>query len=189
MKKSHLKDRIPFVLGEVGLPHARNLELKKYSKGMLQRVGIAQALLHQPEFLILDEPMSGLDPVGRKEIRELIFKLRTDGHTIFFSSHVIPDVEAICDQVTLIEKGRILGSGPIQSFFSAEETSIEIIFMGPEFKCPQFQTWTKLPAGYRATVSNQKDLDASLPQLLARNCQIQSVQSLRPSLEDFFQKS
>ena len=94
MRKQEIRTRIPEVLTQVGMEHARRLELRRYSKGMLQRIGIAQALLHDPELLILDEPMSGLDPTGRKEIRELILRLAAEGRTIFFSSHVIPDVEA-----------------------------------------------------------------------------------------------
>jgi len=99
MSRGRMAGRIPEVLGLVGLSAARRVELRAYSKGMLQRIGIAQAILHDPEFLVLDEPMSGLDPLGRKEIRELITDLAARGHTVFFSSHVIPDVEALCDQV------------------------------------------------------------------------------------------
>lgn len=114
MEKARIQERIPIVLEAVGMAHARKVELRKYSKGMLQRIGIAQALIHDPELLILDEPMSGLDPVGRKEIRELLVKLASEGRTLFFSTHIIPDVEAICDQVAVIKKGRILYQGPLQ---------------------------------------------------------------------------
>ena len=94
-------------LKQVGMEHARARELRKYSKGMLQRVGIAQAILHEPEFLLLDEPMSGLDPSGRKEIRELISQLHGNGHTIFFSSHVLEDVDSLCDRMVSMEQGRV----------------------------------------------------------------------------------
>ncbi|NDG16492.1 MAG: ABC transporter ATP-binding protein, partial [Betaproteobacteria bacterium] len=114
LSKALVQDRIPVVLERVGMTHARHKELKTYSKGMLQRIGIAQAILADPEFIVLDEPMSGLDPFGRKEIRELIQDLGSEGRTIFFSSHIIPDVEAICDRVVLIQKGRLLGAGPIR---------------------------------------------------------------------------
>ena len=103
-----IRSRIPSVLSAVGLRDAGRLELKNYSKGMLQRIGIAQALIHDPEFLVLDEPMSGLDPLGRKEMRELLLSLAREGRTLFFSSHIISDVEAICDQIALIQRGRIL---------------------------------------------------------------------------------
>lgn len=104
---TRLASRIDWSLKRVGMEHARDRELRKYSKGMLQRVGIAQAILHEPEFLLLDEPMSGLDPSGRKEIRDLIFQLSKEGHTIFFSSHALEDVEALCDRMVSMEKGRV----------------------------------------------------------------------------------
>lgn len=103
-----LSSRIDWALKRVGMEHARDRELRKYSKGMLQRVGIAQAILHEPEFLLLDEPMSGLDPSGRKEIRELLTQLHREGHTIFFSSHALEDVDALCDRRVTLEQGRIL---------------------------------------------------------------------------------
>lgn len=107
MSSAQIAQRIPEVLAMVGMLDARKVELKRYSKGMLQRIGIAQALMHEPEVLVLDEPMSGLDPSGREEIRALILKLGSEQRTVFFTSHVIPDVEAICDRVAVIEKGRI----------------------------------------------------------------------------------
>jgi ABC-2 type transport system ATP-binding protein len=118
MDLSELDDRIGQVLREVGMERARRTELRRYSKGMLQRIGIAQALLHQPALLVLDEPMSGLDPLGRKEMRDLIHQLAASGRTIFMTSHVIPDVEAICNQVGLIQAGRLLESGPLSHFKS-----------------------------------------------------------------------
>lgn len=113
MPKPELKPRIAEVLEIVGLSHAARRELRHYSKGMLQRIGIAQAILHRPDLLVLDEPMSGLDPLGRREIRLLIERLHAQGVTIFFSSHVVSDVEAVCDDVVAIEGGRIIGAGPI----------------------------------------------------------------------------
>lgn len=104
---AHLSSRVDWALKRVSMEHARTLELRKYSKGMLQRVGIAQAILHEPEFLLLDEPMSGLDPTGRKEIRDLISHLHQEGHTIFFSSHVLEDVDTLCDRMVSMEKGRV----------------------------------------------------------------------------------
>lgn len=116
-------ERIPQVLKTVGLSDFRRLELQKFSKGMLQRIGIAQALIHDPKFLVLDEPMSGLDPLGRKEIRDLISQLAQEGRTVFFSSHIIPDVENICDHLALIKKGHLTGSGPIEDYL--KQGSIE----------------------------------------------------------------
>ena len=126
MRPEKIEERIPVVLEAVGMSHARKRELGKYSKGMLQRVGIAQAILHDPELLIFDEPMSGLDPVGRKEIRELMLSLHSSGKTLFFSSHIIEDVEAICEEVAVIQSGDLLGSGPIHQFIEGG-TKIEIM--------------------------------------------------------------
>jgi ABC-2 type transport system ATP-binding protein len=188
MKPNRIQERIPSVLSAVRMLDSRKVELKKYSKGMLQRIGIAQALLHDPEFLVLDEPMSGLDPMGRKEMRELILKLAAEGRTIFFSSHVIPDVEAICAQAALIQKGQIIGCGPIASFLPSNEDLIELIFSGERLDLPQFKSITETPVGYRALVCGQKAIDEILPILLEKKSKILGIQPIRPSLEDFFVK-
>lgn len=120
LSSHEIEEKIPVVLERVGLTHARKLELKRFSKGMLQRIGIAQAILHDPSLLVLDEPMSGLDPLGRKEMRELIIDLASSGKTVFFSSHVIPDVESICDSVVLIQKGKIVGSGRVSDLLMSK---------------------------------------------------------------------
>lgn len=111
MSQDQIRSAIPKVLEIVHMTEAGEVKLGKYSKGMLQRIGIAQALLHDPQFLLLDEPMSGLDPMGRRDIRNLIRKLAKEGRTIFFSSHSIPDVKALCTDFAIIEKGKILRSG------------------------------------------------------------------------------
>ncbi len=129
-KASERGERISEVLAAVGLERARKTELRRYSKGMLQRIGIAQALLHRPPLLILDEPMSGLDPLGRKEMRDLIGQLAASGRTIFMTSHVIADVEAICDRVALIQGGRLMESGPLSQFTTRGDvqTTLEALF-------------------------------------------------------------
>lgn len=191
MKRKSIQDRIPLVLSAVGMTEARRIELKKYSKGMLQRIGIAQALLHDPEFLVLDEPMSGLDPIGRKEMRELIIHLAAEGRTVFFSSHVIPDVEAICDQVALIQKGRIIGCGSVANFLKPNSALVEIAFSGIE-NLPILNTLfvdksiTPISTGMRGLVSGQKGVDLALPLLLQNKAKILWVQPVRPSLEDLF---
>jgi ABC-2 type transport system ATP-binding protein len=115
----------------VGLAEARTRQLRKFSKGMLQRVGLAQALIHDPELVILDEPMSGLDPIGRKQVRDLILGLRDQGKTVFFSTHIIPDVEMICDRVGVIVKGKLLATGRVDELVSHGHTqSVEIVCQG-----------------------------------------------------------
>lgn len=193
MSSTQVMDRISKVLAAVNMSHARHLELRRYSKGMLQRIGIAQAILHDPEFLVLDEPMSGLDPVGRKEMRELIVNLASEGRTIFFTSHVISDVEAICDQVALIQKGKLIGCGPIGKFLSQGPLSTEIAFSGvtPDRakSIEQFVQLREISDGIRATVSGQDAVTEALKKLMQLDAKILWVNPIRPSLETFFEPS
>ncbi len=109
MNSIQRKKRIPELLALVGLEHASKRQLKKFSRGMLQRIGIAQALVNNPDILILDEPMSGLDPHGRKQMRDIILGCRNNGKTVIFSSHIISDVEIMCDRAAIIRKGKLQG--------------------------------------------------------------------------------
>ncbi len=128
-----LRPRIDSLLELVGMTHARDRQLRKFSKGMLQRVGLAQAIIHDPDLVILDEPMSGLDPIGRKEVRDLILRLREEGKTIFFSSHIIPDVEMICDRVGILLKGELYASGEVEELMNrGHSQSVEIVCEGLE---------------------------------------------------------
>lgn len=191
LSSKQLSDRIPKVLSTVGLADARALELKNYSKGMLQRIGIAQAILHDPEILVLDEPMSGLDPLGRKEMRELILQLASEGRTIFFSSHVIPDVEAICDQVAMIKKGRMLGAGPIGQFLANGPLQTEIAFSGLTLEKAQnieeFSSLRSIPDGIRGIASGQAAVQEVLKKLMKLHATILWVTPIRPSLESLFE--
>src|SRR4051794_34307315 len=107
------RKRIAATLDRVGIAAERRLALRKFSKGMLQRVGLAQALLNHPDVLFLDEPMSGLDPLGRRDVRALMLELRDQGRTIFFSSHILSDAEALCSQVAIVAGGRLAAAGPL----------------------------------------------------------------------------
>lgn len=130
-----LGKRIDELLELVGMSHARDLQLRKFSKGMLQRVGIAQALINDPELVVLDEPMSGLDPIGRKEIRDLIMRLKESGKTIFFSSHILHDAELLCDRVAIILKGRQVACGRVSELIDegvAHSVEVVIDGLGPE---------------------------------------------------------
>jgi ABC-2 type transport system ATP-binding protein len=131
VNKGELCERIPALLERVGLTEARCRPLRKFSKGMLQRIGLAQALIHDPELVMLDEPMSGLDPVGRKDVRDIILSLRDQGKTVFFSTHIISDVELICDRVGILAKGRMLAVGRIEDLVSRHATqSVEVVCDG-----------------------------------------------------------
>jgi len=131
LNRVELNKRVTHLLEVVGLIDARTRQLRKFSKGMLQRVGLAQALIHDPELVILDEPMSGLDPVGRKQVRDLILGLRDQGKTVFFSTHIIPDVEMICDRVGVLAKGKLLATGRVEELVTRGHTqSVEIVCQG-----------------------------------------------------------
>lgn len=118
------------ILSEVGLAEAGNKMIKTYSKGMKQRLGIAQAIVHDPSYIFLDEPLDGLDPLGRQEIKEFIFKLKKQGKTIFFNSHILADVEELCDQIGIINKGNLIYHGDVGKFCgkkSLEARFVEVI--------------------------------------------------------------
>ena len=125
---SEINRRIPDVLKTVGLHDVRKIELRRFSKGMLQRIGIAQALMPHPKILLFDEPMSGLDPVGRKEIRSLMTVLMKQGCTVIFSTHIIEDVEAICQNVAMIHKGNLVSCGTVEEFLSQGQQQVESYF-------------------------------------------------------------
>src|SRR5438477_2726841 len=122
------KDRVDRILKKVGLETARKIQLRKYSKGMLQRVGLAQAILHEPEVVILDERMSGLDPVGRQEVRDIILELKRDGKTVMFSTHIVSDAEMLCDRVGVIVGGKLRGVGAPDEIVGVKAHGMEILF-------------------------------------------------------------
>jgi ABC-2 type transport system ATP-binding protein len=131
LRRHELTHAISNLLEQVGLVEARHRQLRTFSKGMLQRIGLAQALLHDPDLVILDEPMSGLDPVGRKEVRDLILSLRDRGKTVFFSTHIISDVEMVCDRVGILVRGRMRALGRIEELVDQQAArSIEIVCDG-----------------------------------------------------------
>ncbi len=125
-----LSARVEKVLGRVGLPDVGGVQLRKFSKGMLQRVGIAQAILHEPKVVFFDEPMSGLDPMGRSEVRDLMEQLKADGKTVFFSTHILSDAEALCDRVAVIHLGELRAVGAIADLTSGVQGKVEIVWEG-----------------------------------------------------------
>src|SRR6202790_570527 len=120
--------RVDRMLKKVGLETAKKIQLRKYSKGMLQRVGLAQAILHEPESVVLDEPMSGLDPVGRREVRDIILELKKEGRTVLFSTHILSDAETLCDRVGVIVGGKLRGVGAPDEIVGMKAQGMEILF-------------------------------------------------------------
>ena len=130
-----LRQRVNEVLELVGMPRHADLQIRRYSKGMLQRICLAQAIVHRPRLLILDEPTSGLDPVGRRQIRDLILSERQRGTTILFCTHVIPDVEAVCDRVAVLVGGRRVRDGSVQELLTASVPVVEMMVEGVGSSC------------------------------------------------------
>jgi ABC-2 type transport system ATP-binding protein len=181
--------RIDELLGLVGLSDAAGRQIRKYSKGMQQRLGIAQALVSQPALVVLDEPMSGLDPIGRREIRDLILELKRRGTTVFFSTHILPDVETLCDRVGVIVQGRLRDVGRLNELLSARVTSVELT--------------ATLPAGRREPLANGRVIagdderatvvfddagtaNEAVRAVLAAGGQVVALTPHRETLEDFF---
>jgi ABC-2 type transport system ATP-binding protein len=175
----------------VGLAHAADTRLRTYSKGMLQRVGIAQALVHDPMVVFLDEPMSGLDPIGRKEVRDLILRLKQDGKTVFMNTHILPDVEMLCDRVAIIVRGRIQHEGAIDRLLEEAERESDLVLAGLPPELPgrlEEELGAQLRGlGDRLEVRvREKHVRQVLEQALAAGGQVISVTPHRESLESIF---
>lgn len=128
--KKDRRQRAEEMIDKVGLRHAIDRPIGKFSKGMMQRIGLGQALLHDPELLVLDEPMSGLDPIGRKEVRDLLLEQRSRGKTLLFTSHILSDVEMLCDRVVIMQKGRITSEGQVHDLLASSSRRVEIRLTG-----------------------------------------------------------
>src|ERR1700688_4294542 len=126
------KRRIDEVLQRVGLTEVKGVQLRTFSKGMLQRVGIAQPILHNPKLVFFDEPMSGLDPLGRREVRDLMEQLKQEGKTVFFSTHILSDAEALCDRVAIINKGELRGVGAVEDLTSTVQGRVDVVWHGTQ---------------------------------------------------------
>src|SRR6202167_4927521 len=182
------RQRVTRFLERVGLADAGDVQLRKFSKGMLQRVGIAQAIVHDPQVIFLDEPMSGLDPVGRREVRDIILDLKRQGRTVFFSTHILSDAEMLCDRVAVLAGGKLQGVGAPGAIVAIKAPAMEILFEAREGRA--------LPAGLaeRATRIGgrcrvevpEEGLYAALEQLRGCEARILSVSPVHPTLEDYF---
>ena len=183
-----LEARATRLLEDVGLGHAGDLQIRRYSKGMNQRVGIAQALLHDPELVILDEPMSGLDPIGRAEVRDLILRLKRRGKTVFFSTHIIPDVEMICDRIGLINRGRMVSEGSVSELLDTREARpIEVLVdnvTGAEIDGALASEVSTIGAQKLYLVNSDEALHRFVAAVLERRGRLVSVMPRREGLEN-----
>jgi ABC-2 type transport system ATP-binding protein len=169
------KKKAQALLERVGLSRASSLPLRKYSKGMLQRLGIAQALINDPELVVLDEPMSGLDPIGRKEIRDLMLELKREKKTVLFSTHILSDVELLCDRAGIVVAGRLRDAGPLDKLLSPKLLHTEIVVDNagrPE----------------ELKLGPEVDVNQALSEVLSAGKKVLSVTPRRESLEDLFVK-
>ena len=180
--------RVDEMLARVGLADCKRLALRKFSKGMIQRVGIAQAILHDPKLVFLDEPMSGLDPIGRREVRDLIQQMKDEKKTVFFSTHILSDAETLCDRVAVIHKGELRGVGVVDDLAKGTSSRIEVVFEGAATaKAIGAITADVHVTGntVRAVVSEQQ-LDAALDVVRRERARLISVTPIRATLEDYF---
>jgi ABC-2 type transport system ATP-binding protein len=180
--------RIPRLLERVGLAQHSRVQLRKFSKGMLQRVGIAQAVLHEPEVVFLDEPMSGLDPLGRREVRDFIQSLNREGKTIFFSTHILSDAESLCDRVAVLNRGELRGVGVVSELVSGKRGKMEIVWQGAADGSPLQALGAECHVAgevVRATLDESR-LDEALVILRSRHARLISVNAVGGSLEEYF---
>ena len=186
--------RVDELLAMVHLTHAADMRLKTFSKGMLQRVGVAQALIHDPSVVFLDEPMSGLDPIGRREIRELILALRAAGKTVFMNTHILSDVELICDRVAIIVKGEIRRQGSTLELVGDGNAAAQIVVSALSVDAAD-----AIEAGFSVSlrgsgdrveiVGEAKDVEEILGVVLRLGGRVVEVKRLAPSLEDVFMEA
>ncbi|MCH2108761.1 MAG: ABC transporter ATP-binding protein [Polyangiaceae bacterium] len=186
-----LRSRVKEVLGKTGILYAADRPVKRLSKGMLQRTGLAAALVGDPRLLILDEPMSGLDPIGRKEVKDLIIEERKNGRTIFFSTHILGDVETLCDRVTIMRKGKIVVSGQLDELLRGDDQRIAVVLLSQDSQLREYcskNSWGFEEAGGRLRV--ELPGKSALAELLAYSVDkkqpVESVSPLHETLEELF---
>lgn len=189
--KGEIKSRVKQMLKMVRMEHAAHQQMRGFSRGMLQRVGIAQALIHNPEVVILDEPMGGLDPIGRKEFRDIIVGLREQGKTVFFSTHILADVEMICDRVGIIVGGEMVKLGRLNEILTAEVESIEVTIRGVTGKFRKVlervaQRTIQSGDLLMLTVRNEEDVERVMAIAREAEARITAIVPRTKTLEEFF---
>jgi ABC-2 type transport system ATP-binding protein len=182
------RKRVESMLQRVGLGQVGALQLRKFSKGMLQRVGIAQALLHDPKVVFLDEPMSGLDPIGRREVRDVIESLRVEGKTVFFSTHILSDAEALCDRVAVLNQGQLRGVGTVDELTAGTGGKVEFLVQGTAAAAALKALGAECHVTGETVRAVLPDamLDQGIDALRRARARLISVTPVRMTLEDYF---
>ena len=190
MSPEQRRERCEIVLEQAGLTEFRNVALRKYSKGMLQRIGVAQALLHKPEIMLLDEPMSGLDPVGRRDVQNLILQLKSEGKTVFFSTHILSAAEALCDRVAILHRGKLVGVGQIGALLKRKSGFEAIVESCPAALLSRLQAFAIAPVvasgGHHRLEVAEERVQELLGFCASNSVRLLSLNPLRFSLEDYF---
>jgi len=179
------------LIDQLGLSASRNVQLRKFSKGMIQRLGIAQALINDPDVVFLDEPMSGLDPLGRREVREVILRLKKRQKTVFFSTHILTDAETLCDRVAVLHHGRLQGCGELNAILRLGASSTELVLEGPSAEVmaelmPYASSVTRTGERVRLEIPEESQVEKSLEIILRGKTKLISVNPVMRSLEDYF---
>jgi len=186
MSSAEIRKQSAELLELVGLTAKKDIKLKKFSKGMVQRVGLAQALIHNTDFVILDEPFSGLDPIGRKELRDIIISLRESGKTVFFSSHILQDMEMMVDRVGIILDGKIRKEGKLTELVSQGVKYYEIVFSGLDAQLAGAAEWTSQDGHYIIRHTDSNATNHSIRLISEHKGVIHSVTPIRRTLEEVF---
>ncbi len=191
MDAARRRKRSAEMLELVGLAHALDRPIGRFSKGMMQRVGLAQALLHDPELLILDEPMSGLDPIGRRQVREIIMAQRRAGKTLIFTSHVLSDVEMLCDRIAIVNRGQVVARGTLDELLRREVRRVRLQLEGapPELKRRLAERGYELREHERSLhvrVEGDQEVNGLLAEVLREGATVIEVEPERETLEDLF---
>jgi ABC-2 type transport system ATP-binding protein len=191
MSRQERKKRADAMIEQVGLGHAVDRPIGRFSKGMMQRMGLAQALLHDPELLILDEPMSGLDPIGRKQVRDIILAERKAGKTLIFTSHVLSDVEMLCDRIAIVNKGEVVARGTLDELLRREVRRVRVQLTGVSAELRQSLDGR----GYglrehdgtlHVTIEGDHGVNPLLSEALQKGANVVEVEPERETLEDLF---
>lgn len=183
-----IQSRIKFWAPRFRIDHALDREIRTYSKGMLQRIGFLATIIHEPKVIILDEPLSGLDPIGRKELKDVIIEVHKQGKTVFFSSHIVPDIEEICDRVVFLKEGKLVYDGSVdalmrqgQSIFEVKVSTVSL----PQLKAP-IQQAAILAGNINVIEVLPENLRPVIEELYSHNLNIIGIESKKPSLEEIF---